>query len=66
MVMIGVPKRFKYKVSVKYNSEWAQKIVTEFGFPGAVYRLGDVEVDTDMIELYFRRKADAVLCLLKF
>ena len=64
--MIGVPKRFKYKVCVEYNSAWAQMIVTEFGFPGAVYRLGTVDNDTDMIELYFKRRADAVLCVLKF
>ena len=61
-----VPKRFKYKVKVKYSTEWAQKIVNEFGFPGAVYRLGDVDNDTDMIELYFRKKRDAILCVLKF
>ena len=66
--MIGgcVPKRFKYRVSVKYNSEWAQKIVDEFGFPGIVYRLGEVDNDDEYVELYFRRRADAVLCLLKF
>jgi len=64
---MSVPKRFKYKVQVKYDLDWAQKIVNEFGFPGAVYRLGRINnIDADTIELYFRKKSDAVLCLLKF
>lgn len=61
-----VPKRFKYRVIVKYTSECAQGVVNEFGFPGAVYRLGEVDNDDEYVELYFRRRADAVLCLLKF